>query len=75
MDSSFVLFLARRSLEVSLMVSAPILVHTEFLRAGTTESRPIATILLLICLWLFVVLQFGQTLLPFSLRRRAKGAS
>lgn len=50
-------------------VTAPILVHTEFLRAGTTESRPIATLLLLICVWIFVLLQFGQTLLPFALGR------
>jgi molybdate/tungstate transport system permease protein len=50
-------------------VTAPILVHTEFLRAGASESRPIATLLLVICLWIFVMLQFGQTLLPFALQR------
>jgi molybdate/tungstate transport system permease protein len=50
-------------------VTAPILVHTEFLRAGASESRPIAIVLLVICLWIFVMLQFGQTLMPFALRR------
>ena len=50
-------------------VTAPVLVHTEFLRAGVSESRPIAVLLLVICLWVFVILQFGQTLMPFALRR------
>lgn len=50
-------------------VTAPILVHTEFLRAGASESRPIAILLLVICVWIFVMLQFGQTLLPFTLQR------
>jgi molybdate/tungstate transport system permease protein len=54
-------------------VTAPILVHTEFLRAGASESRPIAILLLVICLWVFVLLQFGQTLLPFALRRSGGG--
>lgn len=49
-------------------VTAPILVHTEFLRAGASESRPIAILLLVICLWTFVILQFGQTLMPFAWR-------
>jgi molybdate/tungstate transport system permease protein len=52
-------------------VTAPVLVHTEFLRAGASESRPIAVLLLVICVWVFVVLQFGQTLLPFALKRRS----
>jgi len=50
-------------------VTAPVLVHTEFLRAGASESRPIAVLLLIICLWIFVMLQFGQTLMPFAMRR------
>jgi molybdate/tungstate transport system permease protein len=50
-------------------VTAPVLVHTEFLRAGASESRPIAILLLITCLWVFVMLQFGQTLLPFALQR------
>jgi molybdate/tungstate transport system permease protein len=50
-------------------VTAPVLVHTEFLRAGASESRPIAILLLVICVWVFVMLQFGQTLMPFALRR------
>jgi molybdate/tungstate transport system permease protein len=54
-------------------VTAPILVHTEFLRAGVSESRPIAVLLLIICLWVFVMLQFGQTLLPFALQRPRGG--
>jgi molybdate/tungstate transport system permease protein len=54
-------------------VTAPILVHTEFLRAGASESRPIAILLLILCLWIFVMLQFGQTLLPFSLQRMRGG--
>ena len=49
-------------------VTAPVLVHTEFLRAGASESRPIAILLLITCLWVFVVLQFGQSLMPFALR-------
>ncbi len=53
-------------------VTAPIMVHTEFLRAGASESRPIATLLLIICLWIFVMLQFGQTLLPFAYRRAGR---
>jgi molybdate/tungstate transport system permease protein len=57
-------------------VTAPILVHTEFLRAGASESRPIAILLLIICLWGFVTLQFGQSLMPFAYRARrgARGA-
>jgi molybdate/tungstate transport system permease protein len=54
-------------------VTAPILVHTEFLRAGASESRPIAVLLLVICLWIFVMLQFGQTLLPFAMQRPRGG--
>jgi molybdate/tungstate transport system permease protein len=54
-------------------VTAPILVHTEFLRAGASESRPIAIVLLVICLWVFVMLQFGQTLMPFAFRRQGGG--
>jgi molybdate/tungstate transport system permease protein len=54
-------------------VTAPVLVHTEFLRAGVSESRPIAILLLVICLWAFVILQFGQTLLPFALQRPRGG--
>jgi molybdate/tungstate transport system permease protein len=54
-------------------VTAPVLVHTEFLRAGASESRPIAILLLIICLWVFVMLQFGQTLMPFALRRTGGG--
>ena len=50
-------------------VTAPVLVHTEFLRAGASESRPIAILLLVICMWIFVMLQFGQTLMPFAMRR------
>jgi molybdate/tungstate transport system permease protein len=54
-------------------VTAPVLVHTEFLRAGASESRPLAILLLVICLWVFVMLQFGQTLMPFALRRSRGG--
>jgi len=50
-------------------ITAPILVHTEFVKAGISESRPVAVLLLVICLWIFVLLQFGQTLLPAALRR------
>jgi molybdate/tungstate transport system permease protein len=53
-------------------VSGPLLVHTEFLRAGITEARPIAVLLLVICLWIFVTLQFGQRLVPFALQRRSR---
>lgn len=54
-------------------VTAPVLVHTEFLRAGASESRPIAILLLIVCLWAFVVLQFGQSLLPFAVRGQRGG--
>ena len=54
-------------------VTAPVLVHTEFLRAGAAESRPIAILLLIICLWVFVLLQFGQSLMPFAFRTQRKG--
>lgn len=50
-------------------VTAPILVHTEFLAAGAEDSRPIASLLLLTCLWIFVVLRFGGPLIPFAWRR------
>jgi molybdate/tungstate transport system permease protein len=53
-------------------VTAPILVHTEFLRGGTTDSRPLATLLLVVCLWAFLMLQLGRTLLPFAWRRGAR---
>jgi molybdate/tungstate transport system permease protein len=49
-------------------LTAPILVHNEFLRAGAAESRPIAVLLLLVCLWIFIGLQLGRTLLPFAWR-------
>ncbi len=55
-------------------VTAPVLVHTEFLRVGASESRPIAILLLVICLWVFVLLQFGQSLMPFAFRAQ-RGAS
>ena len=51
-------------------VSAPVMVHNEFLRAGTSESRPIAIVLLITCLWFFFILRFGQSLLPFAGARR-----
>lgn len=50
-------------------VSAPMLVHNEFVRAGASESRPIALLLLLVCLWIFVLLQLGESMLPFARRR------
>jgi molybdate/tungstate transport system permease protein len=49
-------------------LTAPVLVHNEFLRSGLDESRPIAVLLLLTCLWIFIGLQFGRTLLPFAWR-------
>ncbi len=53
-------------------LTAPILVHTEFAKAGVSESRPIAVLLLVICLWIFVLLQLGQTLLPRAFRRASQ---
>jgi len=55
-------------------LTAPILVHNEFLRAGTAESRPIAVLLLLVCLWIFIGLQLGRTLLPFAWRGASRRA-
>lgn len=51
-------------------VTAPVLVHTEFLRGGASESRPLAVLLLVVCLWIFLLLHLGQVLMPFALRRR-----
>ena len=59
-------------LAIDWPVTAPILVHTEFVKAGVSESRPIAVLLLVICLWIFVLLQFGQTLMPAALQRRTQ---
>jgi molybdate/tungstate transport system permease protein len=50
-------------------VTAPILVHTEFVKVGISESRPIAVLLLVVCLWIFVLLQLGQNFLPVGARR------
>jgi hypothetical protein len=33
----------------------------------------LAVVLLVVCLWIFVMLQFGQTLMPFALKRAAEG--
>ncbi len=52
--------------------TAPVLAHTEFLHAGISEARPIAVVLLLVCLWVFVMLQFGRSLLPGSWRTKAE---
>jgi molybdate/tungstate transport system permease protein len=53
-------------------LTAPVLVHQEFARAGLSESRPIAVLLLLVCLWIFVLLQFGRGLLPLGAHRAAR---
>lgn len=50
--------------------TAPLLAHNEFLKVGISEARPIAVVLLLICLWVFVLLQFGKTFLPSTYRRK-----
>lgn len=50
--------------------TAPILCHDEFLRAGLVEARPIAVLLLLVCLWVFVLLQYGKRFLPAPLSGR-----
>jgi len=52
--------------------TAPVLVHTEFLRGGASDSRPLATLLLVVCLWAFLLLQLGRVMLPFSMRRPAR---
>jgi molybdate/tungstate transport system permease protein len=57
----------------SYPLTGPILVYNEFLKAGVSESRPIAVLLLLICLWLFVLLQFNRSLLPFAFKRGGVG--
>jgi len=51
-------------------VSGPLLVHTEFLRAGVAEARPIATLLLFTCLWVFVFLRVGEVVMPLVTKRR-----
>jgi molybdate/tungstate transport system permease protein len=50
--------------------TAPVLAHNEFLKTGVSEARPIAVVLLVVCLWIFVLLQFGKTFLPSVYRRR-----
>ncbi|MBN1962001.1 MAG: ABC transporter permease [Deltaproteobacteria bacterium] len=50
-------------------VTAPVLAHTEFLRAGISESRPIAVLLLITCLWVFCILQLSAVYLPFGKSR------
>jgi molybdate/tungstate transport system permease protein len=52
--------------------TAPVLVHTEFLRAGASESRPLAVLFLIICLWVFLLLHSGRFLLPYSLQMKKK---
>jgi VanZ family protein len=39
------------------------------LKVGISEARPIAVVLLIICLWVFILLQFGKTFLPGRARR------
>lgn len=56
-------------------VTAPVLVHTEFLRAGVTESRPIATLLLVTCFWAFLLLRLGAGYLPFGWRPPRPGGA
>ena len=55
-------------------LTAPVLAHNEFLRAGTSEARPVAALLLIVCLWIFVLLQFSRTLLPAPWNSRTGGA-
>lgn len=45
-------------------LSGSVMVYNEFLKGGVSESRPIAMLLLLICLWVFVLMQFGRAMLP-----------
>lgn len=52
--------------------TAPLLAHNEFLKTGVSEARPIAVILLIVCLWVFILLQFGKTFLPSAFRRSAR---
>jgi len=54
-------------------LTAPVLVHNEFLQAGVSESRPVAVLLLLVCLWIFVLLQFGKTFLPRAFKSTPAG--
>ncbi len=58
----------------STPVTAPILVRTEFSKAGLTESRLIAVLLLRVYLWLFVLRQFSQSLLPKAIGRATNQA-
>jgi molybdate/tungstate transport system permease protein len=53
--------------------TAPVLANNEFLKAGVSEARPIAVVLLVVCLWIFVLLQFGKTFLPHAYRRGSSG--
>jgi molybdate/tungstate transport system permease protein len=53
--------------------TAPVLAHNEFLKAGVSQARPVAVLLLVCCLWIFVLLQFGRAYLPAVLGKWAKG--
>ncbi|HOX44380.1 MAG TPA: ABC transporter permease [Myxococcota bacterium] len=44
--------------------TGPVLVHRTFLQGGVADSRPVAVVLVLVCLWVFVLLQFGRAFLP-----------
>jgi molybdate/tungstate transport system permease protein len=50
--------------------TGPVLVHRAFLQGGVGDARPIAVLLLLVCLWVFLLLKVGRGLLPFG---RARG--
>jgi len=50
-------------------VSAPVLVHNEFLSAGKDESRALAVVFLITCLWFFFLLRYAHSLLPFARSR------
>jgi len=54
--------------------TGPVLVHRAFLQGGVGDSRPIAVLLVLVCLWVFVLLQFGRGLLPGAPRSWGTGA-
>jgi len=54
-------------------LTAPVLVHNEFVKLGVSESRPIAVLLLLLCLWIFALLQFGKSFLPGTFSNERAG--
>jgi molybdate/tungstate transport system permease protein len=47
--------------------TAPVLVYEQFLQYGVSQARPVAILLVVICLWVFILAQLARPLLPGNL--------